>query len=330
MIVSILIPLRNEENSIKACLNSLLANDFSKSQYEVILIDGMSQDKTIEIINDFKWEGLPYKVINNPHKIVPTALNLGIQQAAGDYIIRIDAHTSYAKDYITQCVKELEKTGAENVGGAMRVRFKNSIQKAIALATTSKFGIGNSDFHFKEKSGFVDSVYLGAFPKRTFKQFGLFDEELIRNQDDEFNYRIKLNGGKIYLSNKIKSYYYPRSSLNALFSQYFQYGYWKVRVIQKLKTITSLRHFIPAIFVTSLFLLFIFGIGYPPSIILFYSLLITYASCNLLISKSLTKHESTKTKIVLPFVFICLHFGYGIGFLIGIISFNYSKIYQKK
>lgn len=197
------------------------------------------------------------RLISNPGRITPTGLNAAIRGAQGDIIIRMDAHTEYAADYVRQCVEVLETTGADNVGGPAQTKAETYMEKVVAAAYHSPFSVGGARFHNVNYEGWVDTVTYGCWRRETFERFGYFDEELVRNQDDEHNLRILRGGGKIYQSPKIQSWYRPRGSLTALFKQYMQYGYWKVRVIQKHKLPASWRHLVPGAFVLSLGLLFL-------------------------------------------------------------------------
>ena len=265
--VSIIIPCRNEAGAIEACLCSVLAQEVPQCVCEVIVADGMSDDGTREIVERLQitvpldhattgprdhatrvssqWSvvggpssavcGPSIRLIDNPGKIVSTGLNAAIRAARGEIIIRMDAHTEYAPDYIRRCVEALDATGADNVGGPWVAKGAGYSSRAVAAAFQSPFAVGGARSHAPDHEGPVDSVYLGCWRKETFERFGCFDEELVRNQDDEHNLRIIRGSGKIWQSPKIKSWYRPRGSLSALFRQYMQYGYWKVRMIQKHK-----------------------------------------------------------------------------------------------
>ena len=176
-------------------------------------------------------------------------LNAAIRVAQGSIIIRLDAHTKYAPDYIRQCLAVLQETGADNVGGPCIAEGKGFVSQAIAAAFHSPFAVGGARWHDLDYVGAADTVHLGCWRREVFDRIGLFDEELVRNQDDEFNLRLTRAGGKIWHSPRIKSWYRPRESLRALIRQYMQYGYWKVRVIQKHKMPASVRHLIPGGFV---------------------------------------------------------------------------------
>ena len=194
-------------------------------------------------------------MLHNKNKIVPYALNIAIKQSTGNPIIRLDAHTEYANDYIEKVIETFETTGADIVGGPMRAIGKTNFQKAVAYATSTKLGVGDSQFHDENAKGFVDSVYLGAWKREIFYDVGYFDEKMKRNQDDEFHYRAKSKGKKIYLNPEIKSRYYPRSSFRKLFMQYYQYGLYKPLVLKKIKTEIKLRHLVPIGFVFYLMLI---------------------------------------------------------------------------
>lgn len=324
--VSIIVPCRNEAGYIKAFFESI-ANQITEGLcLEVLIADGMSDDGTRSIIQKNSEKDRRVKIIDNPGRIVSTGLNQAILQAQGEIIIRMDVHTEYAPDYIQQCVKSLKETKADNVGGPWRAVGNRYLQKAIALAFQSPFSSGGAGSHATTKEGPVDSVYLGCWRKETLKKIGLFDEELVRNQDDELNLRIIKSGGKIYQSPKIKSYYYPRSSLAKLFKQYMQYGYWKVRVIQKHKRVASLRHIIPGGFVAALLTLGVFSLfsSFAAYALLF--LLALYGLANVSASVlTCYKGKNFKYLPVMPLIFCVYHLGYGYGFLNGVKNFIFLK-----
>ena len=180
--------------------------------------------------------------------------NAAIRASTGDIIVRMDAHTVYARDYIRRCVEVLQESGADNVGGPWTARGEGQIGKAIAAAFQSSFCAGGGKSHNPHFEGEVDTVYLGCWRRSAFDRFGFFDPDLVRNQDDEFNFRIRRQGGRILQSPKIQSTYTPRSSITSLFRQYLQYGYWKVAVIRKHRSLASWRHLVPALFVSSILL----------------------------------------------------------------------------
>lgn len=255
--VSIIIPIFNERKYIHQLLNSLLNQDYPKDRFEILLIDGRSEDGTKEKIKEImasspEFSHLHITVLDNPKRIVPCALNIGIKESKGGFIIRLDAHSEYAPDYVTKCVAWLEKTNAANVGGPMRAIGKGYIGKSIEFAHYSRFSLGGGKFHDEQWSGYVDTVYLGSWPKSIFDEVGLFDERLIRNQDIEFNARIRKGGGRIYLTPEIRSYYHCRDSLRGLWRQNFENGKWVVYTKVIAPYTLSWRHFIPFVFVASL------------------------------------------------------------------------------
>lgn len=234
--VSIIIPCRNEEKFIGKCLDSIIAQDYPIDNLEVLVVDGMSEDNTRKIVKNYIQKYSFVKLLENPQKIVPTALNIGIKNAKGDIFIIMGAHSIYEKDYIFKCVKYLHAYDVDNVGGiGITLPGDNTIiAKSIALALSHPFGVGNAYFRIGSKEPrYVDTVPFGCYKREVFDRIGLFDEDLVRNQDDEFNLRLIKNGGKILLGPDIISYYYARDSIHKLWKMYFQYGYFKPSVAKK-------------------------------------------------------------------------------------------------
>jgi GT2 family glycosyltransferase len=196
----------------------------------------------------------------------------------------------------------------------------NLFGNAVALATSTPFGIGGGRFHYSDEEEWVDTVYMGAWPRRVFEKIGLFDEELVRDQDDEFNYRLRAAGGKILLSPAIKSEYTVRGSPSALWRQYYQYGFWKVRVLQKHPRQMSLRQFVPPVFVMALIgsaMLALLPVTRPLSPVL----PLLYLLANLSASVITSAKKGWKHLSYLPLIFAILHLGYGLGFLVGLVKF---------
>src|SRR5215468_7328772 len=250
--VSLIVPCRNEKDYTEPCIRSLLAQDLPVGSFEIIIADGLSNDGTRDIVARLAADNACLRLIDNPGRIVSTGLNTAIRAARGKIIVRIDVHTHYAPDYVSQCLTVLQETRADNVGGPWVAQGTGYIGQAVAAAFQSAFAVGGARGHNPHHTGPVDTVYLGCWPREVFDRIGFFDEELVRNQDDEFNLRLSRAGGLIWQSPRIKSWYHPRDSLIALFRQYTQYGYWKVRVIQKHKLPASVRHLVPGSFVLAL------------------------------------------------------------------------------
>jgi len=318
--VSVLMPVRNEAAYIRNAIASILEQDYPSERVEIIIADGISSDNTRQTIcRQFGKQNL--KIIDNPGRIVPTGLNAALQIARGEVIIRVDGHTLIASDYVRHCVEALARTGADNVGGRMNARGQGRFGEAVAVATSTPFGVGGARFHYSDQEEWVDTVYMGAWRREVFEKIGLFDEELIRDQDDEFNYRLREYGGKILLSPKIKSVYTNRSSPKALWKQYFQYGYWKVRVFQKHPLQMSLRQFIPPLFVGSLIFLLLLAPFLYWERLLFACVVAAYLSANLIASVLTADKCGWKHFPALPICYAILHLSYGTGFLTGLVKF---------
>jgi GT2 family glycosyltransferase len=248
-------------------------------------------------------------------------MNLGIQAARGRYIAIMGAHARYAPDYIRQSVAVLEVTGADNVGGAMICEAEGGWQQAIAAAHHTPFAVGGARWHNPQYEGPADTVYGGVYRREVFGRIGLFDETLMRNQDDELNLRLLRAGGTIWQSPCIKSWYSPRRSLWALFQQYRQYGYWKVRVMQKHKLPASIRHVVPGGFVFALLTLPGLGLWWAPAWWGWLGLVGIYSAGNVLASALTAARWGWHLLPRLPLVFVCYHLSYGLGFLRGVWDF---------
>jgi succinoglycan biosynthesis protein ExoA len=320
--ITFVMPVRNEAAFIERSLGAVLDQDYPAELSEVIVADGMSTDETRQIVENLRARsGKTVRVVDNQGGIVPTGMNAAILQAGGEIIIRVDGHTIIEPDYARKCVEALARTGADNVGGRMSAAAGGFVGEAIALATSSPFGVGGARFHYSDREEWVDTVYLGAWPREVFERIGLFDEEQVRNQDDEFNYRLLARGGKILLCPEIRSKYHNRSGFRSLWRQYFQYGFWKVRVLQKHARQMRARQFVPPAFA---FVMLATAVSSPFSGIartLFLVVFALYLAAALAASIAAARKRDPRLFFVLPFVFGVLHFSYGLGFLAGLVKF---------
>jgi succinoglycan biosynthesis protein ExoA len=319
--VSIVIPCRNEKDHIETCIRSILAQEPPSGEFEVIVADGMSDDGTRDILMRLAEEDPHLVVIDNPRRITPCGMNAGIRVARGRYIAIMGAHNRYAHDYLRRSVEVLEETAAHNVGGAMICEAESWLQLAIAAAHHSSFSVGAARWHNPSYEGPADTVFGGVYRREVFDRIGLFDEELIRNQDDEFNFRLIRAGGKIWQSPRIRSWYKPRTSLRTLFQQYVQYGYWKVRIIQKHKLPASIRHLVPGCFVSVLLVLPFISLWWPAAAWAWLGMIGVYAVSNVAASLITAARQEWKLLPLLPLVFVCYHVAYGFGFLRGVWDF---------
>ncbi len=324
IIVSVVMPVYNEEKYIEKCINSLLLQDYPKENMEWIFVDGCSEDRTVELLK--KYQSVHprlIKILNNPNKIVPYAMNIGIAASFGKYIVRLDAHADYATNYISKCVYYLENTDAENVGGVAETKSKGVMGNAIAKMLSSKFGVGNSQFRINGESGYVDTVPFGAFKREVFSKYGGYDERLVRNQDNEMNFRIRKNGGKIYLSNDIHLSYYCRDSIRGISKMAIKNGMWNIITMKLCPGAMGLRHFIPFLFVCSVLLLGILGLIHPIFWMMLGAELLLYFSLDIFFSAR--QASDIKEFFIMLILFLIFHISYGIGSMIGI-----SKLFSKE
>lgn len=324
IVVSVVMPVYNEEKYIEKCVDSLLLQDYPKEKMEWIFVDGESKDKTVEILNGYR-EKYPelIVVLSNPDKIVPYAMNIGIAASKGKYIVRLDAHADYAADYISKCIHYLETTDAENVGGVAETKANGFMGNAIAKMLSSKFGVGNSQFRTGGDSGYVDTVPFGAFKREVFSKYGGYDERLVRNQDNEMNFRIRKNGGKIYLANDIRLSYYCRDSVKGISSMAVKNGMWNVITMRLCPGSMGLRHFIPLAFVLSLPTLSLLGLLHP----IFLLALGAELSLYLLLDAVFSARQASSVKefFALLILFPIFHVTYGVGSMIGT-----TKLFTKR
>ena len=320
MKVSVILPIRNEKYFINKTLKSIINQKFN-GDLEIIVSDGLSNDGTLDIVRQFQEKYEYIKLIRNNAKIVPVGFNKALNFAKGDIIIRVDGHSTLEPDFINTSIKILNEKNVSCVGGPTKHFSNTFIGKSISIAQCSHFGAGGASFRTGVSKGkYVNTLAFGAYDRAVFLEVGAYDEELIRNQDEELNYRIVKNGGKIWIDPSIKSIYYVRNSILKLFSQYFYYGFYKVRVIQKIKSIFSLRHFVPAIFVLTLILFVVIAIFqkifWP---IFFLGGIYLFVNITFSIYESLKSHA--KLLVLLPFIYFIMHLSYGLGFLVGLVFF---------
>jgi len=317
--VSIVIPCRNEEKYISKCLDSIINSNYDKNFLEVLVCDGMSTDNTRILLQNYKDHTF-IKVVDNQLQTTPIALNIGIRNSSGDVVIILGSHAEIYPAYIDKCVSILESDKSIGcVGGILENVLEDSTSSIIAKAMSSSFGVGNAHFRTGSKEGYVDTVAFGAYKREVFDKAGLFDIELVRNQDDEFNYRLIKNGYKIFLSASIKAKYYVRASYQKLAKQYYQYGYWKVYVNKKHGAITTIRQTIPPLFV-------LFQISGITLSLFSKNVQLIYLATNFLylliglIAALRCKSKFSETPFIMM-TFMLLHMSYGLGYLAGTFDF---------
>lgn len=317
--VTVALVCRNERDYIEQSLANLQHQQGMAGSYEIIVADGCSDDGTTEIVEAVARSDSRIRLIRNDGQIVPTGLNASIVAARGDIFVRADAHAEYAPDYVSNCVNALLASGADNVGGPQRTRAKGYFQAANAAAFRSPFSVGGARFHDPAFEGDVDTVVFGCWWRKRLIELGMFDEQLVRNQDDELNYRIRRAGGRIWQTPRIEAWYYPRANPGGLFWQYFQYGYWKVRLLRKHKVPTSMRQLAP---VVALFLAAFLGLASifsQAAFAILVALLGAYMICSVLASvQAAWRARRWSLLPVLPIVFGLYHLGYGLGYATGL------------
>jgi glycosyltransferase involved in cell wall biosynthesis len=319
--VSVIIPTYNEEDTIADCIRSLTDTDYPIDKLEFIIADGSSSDNTLKNIEGFSAKNPDAKidVVHNPGKTQGYGLNIAIENVSknSEVIVRADAHSVYPPNYISDCVRSLWSTNADNVGGVMVPLGKGYLQRAVSFCMSHPLGVGNAKFHLGNYCGFVDTVYLGCFRKEVFEKVGLFDPAMTPNEDAEFNMRIRKSGGTVYLNGDIEVGYFPRETIAKLLKQYFRYGQGRCRTSRKHKAFTSVRQVIPPIWTVLTLAILVMGLFSK-----FFMLpLLAYFFVLLLAAMHGTYKRRDFAILLSPVCFAVMHYAWGAGF--------FSELFRK-
>ena len=318
-LVSVVIPVRNEARHIRGCLEALAAQDYPLDRLEVLVVDGGSTDGTAELAAAFASCGFArFAVLTNPAGRTAEGRNAGTREARGEVIIQLIGHCRVAPDFVRESVAALRESGADCAGGPIESAGTGPVGGAIAAAVASPFGVGNAHFRYAREARYTDTVAFGAYRREVFRRIGLFDEAADRGEDDEFNYRLLSRGGRIYLTPRVRSTYYPRSSLRALFVQYFRYGRAKVYVARRHPGQVRWRHLVPPAFVLALVVPAAAGAAYRPALALTGLVGVAYLAASAVASIRTAARRGWRHLPLLPAAFACLHVAYGLGFLAGL------------
>ena len=305
MLVSIIIPCRNEEKFIAKCLDSVINQTYSKKGMEVLVVDGMSEDETREIIGEYTQRYSFIKFLDNPKKIFAAACNVGVKNSKGDLIMIIGAHAIYPKNYIEKCVSYSLEYDADNVGGDVKPMSRSDtiINSAIVLSFGGWFG--KYDIEDEEKiPRETDTVFGGCYKKEVFKKIGFFNENLKRTSDLELNLRLKRSGGKIVLIPDLISYYYPKDNLKDFFMHNIDDGIWNILPFKFTKKPLKFRHYLSLIFILTI----------PFNIWIYLPIAFYFAAKSAVFKKNIFYF------FIMPVVFLSKHIGHGIGSLLGVIK----------
>ena len=313
--VSIVVPMRNEAGGIVACLESILANRVEGGM-ELLVLDGQSTDGSAELVRNIAERDPRVRLLENPARLQADAFNVGLREARGAYLIRMDAHTLYAADYVAECVRLLEETGAENVGGIQRAAGSSPVGRAIAAAVSSTVAAGDAKYRHAREPAWVDTVYLGAWRTETLRRLGGMIPGYAVNEDYEMNIRLRQAGGRVYLSPTIRSTYFVRGSLPKLARQYARYGFWKVRTLLLHPGSLRWRQLVAPAFalylVTAPLLVRTIGpIGLAP--------LAAYMLASLAASTGVASRTAWRHLPLLPVIYLLIHASWGVGFLAGMV-----------
>lgn len=329
IVVSLIVPILNEERYIEDCVRTLQKQDFPAEQMEILLVDGNSTDATMEIIKRLEAEDPEHiRVLDNPKRIQAVAMNIGAEHARGTYLVRIDAHASYPENYVSTCIGLLEKTDSVNAGCAWVTTSTTPVGMRIAKMLTSPFGVGGAGFRVGAESGYVDTVPFGTFRKDYFQKIGGFDERLARSEDNEINYRIRKLGGKIYMTSDIHVTYYCRNNLKDLGKMAYANGKWTVIAAALCPGSMSLKYFVPLAFVLSLIGMPILSLLWAPFWFAFAAELLLYTGLSLFFASKKTRGLLEMLQVA--YLFPAFHIPYGLGSIGGIFSVLFDKQFRKE
>lgn len=315
--VTIAMPAFNEEHYIEDCIASVQAQDYPRELIEILVADGGSTDRTRELLARLAAADPRIRVIDNPARLQSAGLGLVVKQATGDVIVRMDVHAEYAPDYVRTCVETLERTGADNVGGAARAKAKTVFQQALCAALGSPLGVGGARYRSADAEGFVDTVFGGAFRRRVFETVGLWDPGAITNEDAELNQRILDSGGQIYLSRHIVAYYFPRDSFAGLAKQYFRYGRGRARTLLKLGRFPTVRPLVPFLVVSGAAALVLFPPLWPLAPVAFATYALATGVEAVRVGGKLGLAAIPRVWAIFP----VLHVSHGTGFAAGLVQY---------
>ncbi len=326
--VSVIVPCYNEERFIGTALENL-ARQYQAKNYEIILVDGMSEDRTRHVIAEFQQlhPDLNVRILENRARTIPQSLNLGIEAASGEIIARIDAHAAPSPNYIRRCVEVLSQHEAEIVGMPCRVQpgSDTAVARAIAIAVSHRFGIGDAKYRLhkgRAQQEAVDTVAFACFRKSLWEKIGGYDETLLTNEDYDFNYRARLQGHRVILDRSEHCDYFARATFAKLAAQYFRYGRWKARMIKQRPRSIKIRHLVAPTFVASILLLSALGLSSSYAWFGLVLVMVAYliAAAVFAVQGCQGRRETLPVLLLIPLAFFTIHLAWGTSFLLGLVG----------
>lgn len=324
-LVSIIVPCYNEQATIRILLEAVRCQTIALDTLEVVIADGQSTDGTRAEIDAYRREHpeLEICLVENHQRNIPAGLNRAIEAARGLYVVRLDAHSAPAPDYVENCLADLQAGLAENVGGVWEIKPRGGgiMQRAIAMAASHRLGVGDALYRYASQPGYVDTVPFGSFCKETFDRFGTFDESLLTNEDYEFNARLRQQGGRVWLNPRIRSIYYARPTLATLAKQYWRYGFWKFRMLRRYPQTIRWRQALPPVFVLSLVVMTILAVFWTPARMLLALELALYFAILVAACVGIARQEKDwRLSLVVPAAIATMHLSWGSGFLWSVLT----------
>ena len=316
---SVVIPTYNEKDYLPLCLDSIINQNYDRDLVEIIVVDGLSTDGTLDVIKKYQNKHTGIKYFENIEKKTPNALNIGIKNSTGEVIVILGAHATLDKDFLYFNNKFMSEQNVKVTGGTQYNIGESFIQKAIGIAMELPFAIASAPYRWSKKEQFVDTVVYAAYKRELFEEIGLFEQNFSIAEDAEINWRIRQAGYKIFFSPKIKSYYYPRKSILKFIRQIFRYGILRVNVVKKHLDAIRFFHLIPPIFVLAIILMTILVLAGSLKMEIILIVLVIYFLTSILSSAVKLIPDKLQYIILIPPLIFLMHFFWGLGFIVGLL-----------
>jgi cellulose synthase/poly-beta-1,6-N-acetylglucosamine synthase-like glycosyltransferase len=319
-LVSIVIPMYNEARYITTLIDSINALDYPHEKVEILIVDGQSTDGSRELVRELSGTDTRIKLLDNPARKTPSGLNIGVRGSSGEVIIILGAHSTLDKDFVKKNVETMRQENVVCTGGTIINRGHTFFQRLVGIAMSTPFGMGSAPYRYSKKMKNVDTVMFGAYTRTVFDEIGLFEETRLISEDAELNWRIRQAGYNIVFNPEIISYYYPRDSFGKLIKQFFRYGILRVNVLKKHRTGVNRFHILPPIYVFFLIMLILGGFLNTSLLLLAGGIIFVHYLAGVVSSVLNARERYPLALLILPFIYMSMHFSWGLGFFYGLLK----------
>ena len=319
-LVSIIVPMFNEERYIKTLIDSINDQNYPRDKIEIAIVDGQSTDGSRQLVQKLAASDNRIKLLNNPRRKTPAALNIGVKASNGEIVIILGAHSTVHKDFVKKNVETMQKRSVVCTGGRIINMGHTFLQRLVGTAMSTRFGMGSAPYRYSKKAKNVDTVMYGAYARKLFDEVGYFEEQRIISEDAEFNWRVRKAGYDIIFNPEIISYYYPRDTFGKLIKQFFRYGILRVNVLKKHRTGLNTFHILPPLYVLLLALLLIGGIFNTSLYLVAAGIVLIHFLAGVISGIVNIREKFVVAVALLPLVYMCMHISWGLGFFYGLFK----------